>query len=62
MEIIYLLIPLAFLLVVAMAAIFFWAVKSGQFDDLDGPGFRVLDDDEENPEHRQEAVNEVRKE
>ena len=46
MEILYLLIPIAMLLVAAMVAVFFWAVRSGQFDDLEGPAHRVLTDDE----------------
>nr|WP_268893593.1 cbb3-type cytochrome oxidase assembly protein CcoS [Pontixanthobacter luteolus] len=28
-------------------AVFFWAMKNGQFDDLDGAANRVLIDDEE---------------
>lgn len=46
MDIIYLLIPLALVLVVAIVAAFFWAVRSGQFDDLEGPAFRIIMDDE----------------
>lgn len=46
MEILYLLIPLSVLLVFAIALAFWWSVKSGQFDDLEGPGFRVLMDDD----------------
>jgi cbb3-type cytochrome oxidase maturation protein len=46
MEILYLLIPVSVLLVFAIAAAFWWSVKSGQFDDLEGPGFRVLMDDD----------------
>jgi cbb3-type cytochrome oxidase maturation protein len=26
---------------------FLWAVKSGQFDDVEGPKYRMLEDDEE---------------
>ena len=26
---------------------FLWAVKSGQYDDIEGPKYRMLDDDEE---------------
>jgi len=33
-------------LVFAIAVAFWWSVKSGQFDDLEGPGFRVLMDDD----------------
>ena len=44
MEILYILIPVAILLVIAMIAGFLWAVKSGQFDDLEGPAHRILMD------------------
>ena len=27
--------------------LFLWAVKSGQFEDIEGPKYRILDDDEE---------------
>jgi cbb3-type cytochrome oxidase maturation protein len=46
MEILYLLIPLSVVLVFAIAIAFWWSVKSGQFDDLEGPGFKVLMDDD----------------
>lgn len=47
MSTLYLLIPLAILLVIIAAALFIWSIKSGQFEDLEGPGFRVLMDDDE---------------
>jgi len=47
MEILYLLIPLSVVLVFLIGGIFWWSVKSGQFDDLEGPAHRLLDDDEE---------------
>lgn len=47
MEIIYLLIPLSLLFLVAGIVIFFWAVKSRQFDDMEGPAHRILMDDRE---------------
>lgn len=46
MESIYLLIPISVLLVFGVALAFWWSVRSGQFDDLEGPGFRVLMDDD----------------
>lgn len=46
MESIYLLIPISVLIVFGIAAAFWWSVRSGQFDDLEGPGFRVLMDDD----------------
>lgn len=45
MNIIYLLIPLSLVLVVCAIGAFFWAVRSGQFDDLHTPALKVLDDD-----------------
>ena len=46
MEIIYLLIPLSLLLIAAAIGAFFWAVNSGQSDDLDSPPLDILQDDE----------------
>jgi cbb3-type cytochrome oxidase maturation protein len=46
MEILYLLVPLAVIIAGAIVWAFFWAVKSGQFDDLEGPAHRILMDDE----------------
>ncbi len=45
MEVLYLLIPLAVLLAGVIVWAFFWSVKSGQFDDLEGPAHRILMDD-----------------
>ena len=47
MDILYLLIPIAILLVAAMVAGFLWASKSGQFDDLEGPAHRILMEEDE---------------
>jgi cbb3-type cytochrome oxidase maturation protein len=46
MEILYVLIPLSVVLVFLIGGIFWWSVKSGQFDDLDGPAQRILQDDD----------------
>lgn len=44
------LIPIALLLGLAGLAAFFWSVKSGQFEDLDGAAMRVLiEEDEDRP-------------
>ena len=45
MEILYLLTPLSVALVFAIGALFWWALASGQFDDLEGPAHRVVMDD-----------------
>lgn len=42
MDILYLLIPLSAVLVLAIVAIFGWAVHTGQFDDLEREGERLL--------------------
>ncbi len=46
MDILYLLVPLSVVLVFLIAAVFLWALRSGQFDDLEGPAFKVLLDDD----------------
>ena len=46
MSILYLIIPLSVLLVLVIVWIFLWAVRSGQFDDMEGPAHRILMDDE----------------
>lgn len=42
-----LLIPLALIMGGFGLAVFFWAMKDGQFEDLDGAAQRILIDDEE---------------
>lgn len=29
--------------------LFIWAVKSGQFDDIEGPKYRIFDEDDDEP-------------
>ena len=62
MEIIYLLIPMALLLVAGIVAGLFWAVKSGQFDDLEGPAYQILMDEEIYPEKADQQQNKKNKE
>ena len=50
MDILYLLIPLSLVLVFVIAAIFWWSLRSGQFEDLDGPAHSVVMDDDRPPE------------
>ena len=47
MDIIFLLIPLALVLVALVIWGFFWAVRRGQFEDLEGPGHSILMDKDE---------------
>ena len=51
MSIIYVLIPIALLFVMIGLGIFFWAVRTKQFDDLDKEGFSILFD-EKNTEQK----------
>jgi cbb3-type cytochrome oxidase maturation protein len=46
MNIVLLLIPLGMVLMVAAVAALFWAVNSGQYDDLEDAGRTVIDTDE----------------
>jgi cbb3-type cytochrome oxidase maturation protein len=41
------LIPLAVVLLGVAVAFFIWSVKTGQFDDLEGPAHRILMDDDD---------------
>ena len=50
LEILYLLVPLSVALVFVIAGVFWWASRSGQFDDLEGPAHRILMDDEKSPQ------------
>lgn len=46
MEILYLLVPLSVVFVFLIGAIFWWSLRSGQFEDLEGPAYRILRDDD----------------
>jgi cbb3-type cytochrome oxidase maturation protein len=49
MEIIFLLIIVSLVFIALLAGALFWAIKSGQFDDMEGHGHEILmDDDNEN--------------
>ncbi|MGD8957378.1 MAG: cbb3-type cytochrome oxidase assembly protein CcoS [Chromatiaceae bacterium] len=61
MSILYLLIPLAVGLMVVAIAFFLWTVRTGQYDDLEGPAHRILMDDDDpmipgNAERKQKAA------
>lgn len=47
MSVIYVLVPVAALLAAVGLTGFIWAVRRGQFDDLDTPAVRVLHDDDD---------------
>ena len=47
MNILYLLIPLSLVLLGFAIWAFIWAIRSGQFDDMEGPAHRILMDDDD---------------
>ncbi|MBV8467518.1 MAG: cbb3-type cytochrome oxidase assembly protein CcoS [Burkholderiales bacterium] len=46
MDILFLMIPLSLLLVLGIGALLWWAIKTGQFDDLNGPAVDIVMDDD----------------
>ena len=52
MNILFLLIPLSLVLLSLAIWAFFWAVKNNQFEDLEGPAYSILFDDDE-PKHNE---------
>lgn len=49
MSVLFLVLPLALLLVGAAIAAFVWAARRGEFDDLTTPAIRALHDDDPPP-------------
>ena len=49
MSVFFVLVPLALVLAGAAVLAFRWAVRDGQFDDVETPALRILLDDEERP-------------
>ena len=50
-ETLYLLFPISVVLVFLIGIAFWWSLRNGQFDDLEGPAYRILmDDDSPRPE------------
>ncbi|MGN8260366.1 cbb3-type cytochrome oxidase assembly protein CcoS [Pseudomonas sp. SMSB3] len=56
MPALYVMIPAALLLVGVAVYIFFWAVDSGQYDDLESPAHSILFDDQD-PRHQAAVKN-----
>lgn len=46
MESLYLLIPVSVVIVFLIGVVFWWSLRTGQFDDMEGPAYRVLMDDD----------------
>ncbi len=55
MDILFLLIPLSVVLVFVIGAVFWLALRGGQFDDLESPGLDVVLDDDKPRSGRPEA-------
>lgn len=49
MESLYILVPLSVVLVFIIGAVFWWSLKTGQYDDMEGPAYRMLLDDKDAP-------------
>lgn len=49
MESLYLLIPVSVVLVFAIGVAFWFSLRGGQFDDMEGPAYRVVMDDDRPP-------------
>jgi cbb3-type cytochrome oxidase maturation protein len=47
MDVLYLLIPISLVMIGLILGVFLWAIKSGQFDDLEGPAHEILMDNDE---------------
>lgn len=47
MKILYLLIPLSLVIMGIAIWVFLWAIRSGQYDDMEGPAHRILMDDDD---------------
>lgn len=50
MNVLYILVPVAIVLAALGVTAFWWAVRNGQFDDVETPAIRVLLDDEPGPD------------
>jgi cbb3-type cytochrome oxidase maturation protein len=58
MDIIYLLLPVALIIVIIIIAVFYWAVSSDQFEDMEGPAHRILMDDDNGSKTKTSEIKE----
>jgi cbb3-type cytochrome oxidase maturation protein len=47
MDILFMLIPISLVLVAFIVLVLLWAVRNGQFEDMEGPAHRILMDDDQ---------------
>jgi len=60
MNILFLLIPISLIIMGIAIWVFLWAIRSGQFEDLEGPAYRILmDDDDPRIPRRSELKDDV---
>jgi len=60
MNILFLLIPISLVIMGIAIWVFLWAIRSGQFEDLEGPAHRILmDDDDPRIPHRPELKDDA---
>jgi cbb3-type cytochrome oxidase maturation protein len=57
MDILYLLIPISLVIMGVAVWVFLWAIRSGQFEDLEGPAHRILMDDDDPLVPRRRKLN-----
>jgi len=57
MSIIYVLIPIAMIFVSIAVWVFFWAVKSDQYEDLDREGINILFDEDVEPSEQDNKLD-----
>ncbi|MGB7451238.1 MAG: cbb3-type cytochrome oxidase assembly protein CcoS [Lysobacterales bacterium] len=62
MSILYVLIPLALVLLALAVWALLWAIKNGQFDDLESHGWSVVLDDDQKPPPMEEDSSVTEKE
>ena len=56
MDSLFFLIPVSIVLVIVVTLVFLWAVRSGQFDDLEGPAHSILHEEERQLDAGDQAV------
>ncbi|MFN8389392.1 MAG: cbb3-type cytochrome oxidase assembly protein CcoS [Bdellovibrionota bacterium] len=58
MSVIFLLLPISLFLAVLFLVAYFWSVRSGQFDDLETPAMRILNEESQEEPTVEEVVEE----